>query len=296
MRASLIQIAVTDDEPVESRRRRAASLVARAARESGARLVVLPELWTVGAFAHRDFGSGAEPLRGPTYEAMAAAAADAGVWLHAGSVPERVPAGAEGSPAQGSRGGSLPEGSPADGGGGSGAGTLYNTSLVFSPEGELAAVYRKIHRFGFDKGEAVLMGAGSELVTVRLPETTMGVATCYDLRFPEMFRGLVDAGAELLVVPAGWPERRRSHWTLLARARAVENQCYVLACGSAGTHAGVPQAGHSIAVDPWGEVLAEAGAEEEILTVDLDPAEVPGARKRFPVLRDRVLGLAPPRR
>ena len=264
MRASLIQIAVEEGESVESRRVRMASLVRD---QAGADLVVLPELWTTGAFAYERFAEEAEPLEGPTYEAMAKAASDAGVWLHAGSIPERDPDG-----------------------------PLYNTSLVFSPSGELAAAYRKIHRFGFDKGEAVLMAAGSELTTVRLPDTILGLATCYDLRFPELFRGLVDAGAETLVLPAGWPERRRSHWTLLAQARAIENQSFVLACGTAGTHAGVPQAGHSIVVDPWGEVLAEAGAGEEILTVDFDPGKVAVTREQFPALKDRVLGLERPRR
>ena len=262
MRASLLQIDVNEGESVESRRRRVASLVRE---QTGADLVVLPELWTTGAFAYEVFAQEAEPLEGPTYEAMAKAASDAGVWLHAGSIPERDPDG-----------------------------PLYNTSLLFSPSGDLAAAYRKIHRFGFDKGEAVLMAAGRDLVTVRLPDTTLGVATCYDLRFPELFRSLVDAGAETLVVPAGWPERRRAHWTLLARARAVENQAFVLACGTAGSHAGVPQAGHSIVVDPWGEVLAEAGAGEEILTVDIDPAKVATTREQFPALKDRVLGLEPP--
>ena len=262
MRASLLQIDVNEGESVESRRRRVASLVRE---QAGADLVVLPELWTTGAFAYEVFAQEAEPLEGPTYEAMAKAASDAGVWLHAGSIPERDPDG-----------------------------PLYNTSLLFSPSGDLAAAYRKIHRFGFDKGEAVLMAAGRELVTVRLPDTTLGVATCYDLRFPELFRSLVDAGAEILVVPAGWPERRRAHWTLLAQARAVENQAFVLACGTAGTHAGVPQAGHSIVVDPWGEVLAEAGSGEEILSVDIDPAKVATTREQFPALKDRVLGLEPP--
>ncbi|MFJ3823059.1 carbon-nitrogen family hydrolase [Streptomyces nodosus] len=263
MRASLIQIRVDDHESVDSRRQRAASLVRD---QAGADLVVLPELWTTGAFAYEEFAREAEHLDGPTYRAMAKAAGDAGVWLHAGSIPERDPDG-----------------------------TLYNTSLLFSPSGELAAAYRKIHRFGFDKGEAVLMGAGTEPVTVSLPGTTLGVATCYDLRFPELFRALVDAGAETLVIPAGWPERRRSHWTLLARARAVENQAFVLACGTAGAHAGVPQAGHSIVVDPWGEVLAEAGAEEEVLTVEFDPSKVAAVREQFPALKDRVLGLERPR-
>ncbi|MBB4713857.1 carbon-nitrogen family hydrolase [Streptomyces luteogriseus] len=264
MRASVIQIAVNEDESVEARRRRVAAMVRE---QAGSDLVVLPELWTTGAFAYEAFGREAEPLEGPTYEAMAKAASDAGVWLHAGSVPERDPDG-----------------------------PLYNTSLVFSPSGDLAAAYRKIHRFGFDKGEAVLMGAGTELVTVRLPETTLGLSTCYDLRFPELFRGLVDAGAETLVVSAGWPERRRSHWTLLAQARAVENQAFVVACGTAGTHAGVPQAGHSIVVDPWGEVLARAGADEEVLTVEFDPGKVATTREQFPALKDRMLGLQPPRR
>ncbi|MFJ4704269.1 carbon-nitrogen family hydrolase [Streptomyces anulatus] len=262
MRASLIQIAVDPDESVEDRRARAASLVVA---QRGADLVVLPELWPVGAFAYTAFEAEAEPLEGPTHEVMAKAAAEAGTWLHAGSFVERA----------------------ADG-------TLYNTSLVFSPQGERTAVYRKIHRFGFDQGEAVMMGAGEELVTVALPDTTLGLATCYDLRFPEQFRGLVDAGAEALVVVAGWPERRRSHWTLLTQARAVENQSYVLAVGTAGTHGDIQQAGHSIVVDPWGEVLAQAGADEEVLTVELDADKVRATREQFPALKDRRLGLAPP--
>lgn len=259
MRASLIQIDVNPEESVNSRRERAASLV----REySNSDLVVLPELWPVGAFAFDSFADEAEPLEGPTYEVMAAAAREAGVWLHAGSIVERDPEG-----------------------------PVYNTSLVFSPAGELAATYRKIHRFGFDKGEAVLLGRGEELVTVPLPGlgTTLGLATCYDLRFPELFRRLTDAGAQLFVVPAGWPAKRRAHWSLLARARAVEDQTYVLACGTAGTHAGVEQAGYSVVVDPWGEVLSEAGPGEEILTVELDPAKVAKTRADFPVLCDRVL-------
>ncbi|MFI9580704.1 carbon-nitrogen family hydrolase [Streptomyces sp. NPDC052236] len=270
MRASLIQIAVDPDESVDSRRQRAAALV-RAQR--GADLVVLPELWPVGAFAYESFAEEAESPTGRTYEVMAKAASDAGVWLHAGSIVER----------------------DADS-------TLYNTSLVLSPTGDLVATYRKIHRFGFDKGEAVMMGAGDRLVTVPLPGTgespglTLGLATCYDLRFPELFRGLVDAGAQLFVISAGWPARRGEHWTLLARARAVENQAYVLACGTSGTHAGVEQAGHSIVVDPWGEVIAEAGPDEEVLSVELDPAKVPAVREQFPVLKDRLLGIATPSR
>ncbi|MEI5098832.1 carbon-nitrogen family hydrolase [Streptomyces sp. PmtG] len=276
MRASLLQIAVDDDESVNSRRQRVSSLIREVAEREGPDLVVLPELWTTGAFGYEAFATEAEPLQGPTFEMMAKAASDAGVWLHAGSIPERAPAA---------------------GGSAGGEGALYNTSLVFSPSGELAASYRKIHRFGFDQGEAVLMGAGGELVTVRAPEAVLGLATCYDLRFPELFRGLVDAGAEAFVVAAGWPARRRAHWSLFARARAVEDQAYVLACGTAGTHGGVEQAGASVVVDPWGEVLGEAsGTAEEVLTVDLDLAKVAETREQFPALKDRLLGVAKPRR
>jgi len=263
VRATLLQIDVDPAETVSDRRERVAAMI-RA--QSGADLVVLPELWPVGAFAADAFAAEAEPVEGgPTAELMAAAARDAGVWLHAGSIVERDPDG-----------------------------PLYNTSLLFAPDGELRAAYRKIHRFGFDQGEATLMAAGERAVTARLPQTVLGLATCYDLRFPELFRLLVDAGAQLLVIPAGWPARRRAHWRLLVQARAVESQAYVLACGTAGTNGGVEQAGHSMVVDPWGEILAEAGPGEEVLAVDLDPAKVAATRRDFPVLRDRVLGLPAP--
>lgn len=264
VRAALLQIDVDPGETAGARRERVADLV-RA--EHGADLVVLPELWPVGAFDFERFDAQAEPLAGPTAAAMGAAARDAGVWLHAGSIVERCPDGA-----------------------------LRNTSLLFGPDGRLHGTYRKIHRFGFDRGEAALMAAGREVVTAPLTGTglTAGLATCYDLRFPEQFRLLVDAGADLLVVPAGWPARRRSHWSLLARARAVESQAYVLACNTAGSHAGVEQAGYSVVVDPWGEVVAEAGAGEQVLRVDLDPDLVARTREEFPVLRDRVLGVPQP--
>ena len=269
VRASLIQMRVDSGESVNSRRERASSLVGS---QSGTDLVILPELWPLGAFAFDTFAEGAESATdGPTATAMSRAARRAGVWLHAGSIIER-PEG---------------EGQP---GGRPGSDVLYNTSLVFSPDGELVRTYRKIHRFGFDRGEATLLSAGGEPVTVPHPAATLGLATCYDMRFPELFRALVDAGSGVFVVPAGWPAKRADHWTLFARARAVENQVYVLACGTAGEHAGVPQAGLSVVVDPWGEVVAEsAGNEEEILTAELDLDQVGRVRDSFPVLKDRVL-------
>jgi predicted amidohydrolase len=264
VRASLLQIDVDLNESVDSRRARVADLV-RAQHASD--LVVLPELWPLGGFAYDEWSAGAETLDGPTAELMSAAAKSAGVWLHAGSIVERDPDG-----------------------------PIYNTSLLFSPSGELTHTYRKIHRFGFDSGEAAAMGPGTEISVADTEFGTLGLATCYDLRFPELFRTLLDAGTEIFVVPAAWPARRREHWTLLARARAVEEQAFVLACNTAGTHGGVEQAGHSLVVDPWGEVLAEAGTAEEVLTVEFDPGTVARTRADFPVLRDRLMGIAAPQR
>jgi predicted amidohydrolase len=118
----------------------------------------------------------------------------------------------------------------------------------------------------------------------------VGLSTCYDLRFPELYRRLVDEGAEVLLVPAAWPMARVAHWTLLGQARAVENQCVVLQCNTAGTHARHEMGGHSQVVDASGEVLAAAGAEEEVLSLDLDTSAIAVWRQAFPVLADRRLG------
>jgi predicted amidohydrolase len=117
----------------------------------------------------------------------------------------------------------------------------------------------------------------------------LGLATCYDLRFPEMFRALLDGGAEVVLMPAAWPAKRVHHWRLLTLARAVENQSYVVACNTAGTHAGVPMGGGSMVVDPWGDVLAEGGTGEEVLVADLDLELLRSTRESFPVLADRRL-------
>jgi len=257
----VLQISYGDDEGVEARRERVLAMVRE---RRGADLVVLPELWPHGGFSYRDWAERAEPVDGPTATAAAQAAADVGAVVHAGSIIER------------------------DGE------ALYNTSLLLGPDGSTLARYRKIHRFGFGAGEPLLLQPGSELVTAALDvpghdEVTVGLATCYDLRFPEMFRGLLDAGAEVVLVPAAWPAARVQHWTLLAQARAVEDQVVVVAANTAGTHAGTEMGGRSTVVGPTGEVLAEAGTEEEVLVVDLDPGEVAAVRQRFPVLADRRL-------
>lgn len=262
MRVSLIQLSVDSSDSADERRHRAASLVRG---RTGDDLVVLPELWAAGAWSYDHWGRDAEGVDGPTAEVMSAAAREAGAWLHAGSIVER-----------------------------DGDGTLYNTALLFDRAGDLRGSYRKIHRYGFDTGEATMMGGGRDIVTVPTDFGVIGLAICYDLRFPELFRGLLSAGAELIVVPAAWPAARLSHWQLLTRTRALEEQVFLLACDAVGTHGGMQQAGHSMVIDPWGTVLGEARTGEETATVDVDMAEVARIRSELPVLRDRVLTIEAP--
>jgi predicted amidohydrolase len=135
------------------------------------------------------------------------------------------------------------------------------------------------------------MDPGEDIVLVDLPGGVgqAGLSTCYDLRFPELYRRQLDAGATVFIVPAAWPAARVRHWTLLAHARAVEDQCVVIACNTAGTHAGTAMGGHSQVVSASGEALAMAGTTEEVLSVDIDLDAVTTWREQFPVLRDRRL-------
>jgi predicted amidohydrolase len=270
MRVAVLQVGYGDDEPMSERITRVADLV-RA--QAGHDLVVLPELWAPGGFSYREWDGRAQPVDGPIGAAMSDAARDAGVLLHAGSIVER----------------------PASGEVGPGGHGLWNTSLVYGPDGDLVATYRKIHRFGFGAGEPKLMDAGEDVVLVDLPVDDVGrthragLSTCYDLRFPELYRRQLDAGATAFIVPAAWPAARVRHWTLLAHARAIENQCVVIACNTAGTHAGTAMGGHSQVISATGEALAMAGADEEVLSVEVDLDAVMTWRQQFPVLQDRRL-------
>lgn len=248
---------MNDSESVADRIGRVVGLVDAAMR--GADFVVLPELWPAGAF---DLPLGiehSEPLDGPTMTKLADVAESNRTWLHAGSFVERS------------------------------GDDLYNTSVVFSPDGELKASYRKIHLFGFDSGEAALISAGDQLALVETPLGLTGLATCYDLRFPELFRMYSAAGAATVIVSAGWPLARLSAWELLIPARALENQCYVVGCSAAGTHAQVQLAGRSMISDPYGNLIAEGSTEEDTITADIEPVRVEEFRRAFPTGRDRKL-------
>lgn len=269
LRIHVLQVGYGDTETVEQRVNRVVQLVAE---QRGADVIVLPELWPHGGFAWREWAERAEGVDGPVMHALAGAARQAGAVVHAGSIVERSTI--ERGPRAGRRG-------------------LWNTSVVLSADGEVLATYRKIHRFGFGDGEPLVLEPGDEprTVTIERPGAAVraGLATCYDLRFPELFRQLLDAGAQLFLVPAAWPAARVEHWTLLGRARAIENQAFVVQCNTAGRHSGLQMGGCSQIVSPTGEVLARAGTQEQVLVAGIDLRDVEAYRQAFPVLPDRRL-------
>lgn len=276
MRVVVIQLAYTDSEPMGERIDRVASLVES---QKDADLVVLPELWSAGGFDYRAWSQRAQDVEGPVARALSEAAVNLGAFVHAGSIIDRP-----GEPGPQGRG-------------------LWNTSLVFDPDGDLVGTYRKIHRFGIGEGEPMLLEAGEDIVVLDLPlgadggseagdraaSVKVGLSTCYDLRFPELYRKQVDEGAEVFVIPAAWPSARVAAWRTLLQARAIENQAFVIACNTAGTHANTEMGGNSAVISPSGEVLAEAGRGERVLTLDLDLDDVARVRDGFPVLADRRL-------
>ena len=272
---AVIQVAYDDDETGAARIARVSELVrAVAAPEQGPApdLIVLPELWVATGFDYSKWEDAAEPIDGPFVGAMQALAAEVGVVLHAGSFVERLSEpGVEGR-------------------------TLANTSVLIDASGEVVATYRKVHRFGFGSGEPKLMEAGSEVVVLPLAvggqQIRLGLATCYDLRFPELFRRMLDAGAEAFVVSAAFTvPTGEAHWHLLLRTRAVENLCALVAAAQVGTHQNGRQTfGHSAVIDCWGRVLAELPAGEGLALADVDFARQARVRSEFPALEHRVLG------
>jgi predicted amidohydrolase len=269
MRAAAIQLNSTSDK---ARNLEAAEALVREAAADGAELVALPEKWNVlgdAAVLQQE----AEPLGGPTITAASSWARELGIHLLAGSIPERV----------------------------EGAGKLFNTSVLIGADGELHARYRKIHMFDVDVGgvsyrESESEAPGGEIVIAALgpalPGITLGMTVCYDLRFPELYRILAVRGATVLAVPSAFTfETGKDHWEVLVRARAIENQAFVIApnqVGEAPPH--YRSYGHSMLVDPWGKVLAGTAEGECFVAADLDLELVERVRATLPSLANRRPG------
>ncbi len=237
----------------------------RGAAESGAELVVLPEKFNViGTEQH--LRAGAEPLDGPTLRIMSGLAQELGVWLVAGSIVEGV----------------------------DGEQKLRNTSVAIGPDGEHHAVYRKIHMFDVELGGVVYRESdteapGDEIVIADVEGLPLGLTICYDLRFPELFRILAVRGARAVALPAAFTlHTGRDHWEVLVRARAIENQVFVIAAGQIGVHPpGHESYGRSMIVDPWGVTLAVAPDSECFVIADLDLTAQDRIREQLPSLAHR---------
>jgi predicted amidohydrolase len=224
----------------------------------GVDLYVLPELWNIGFLSFDRYLSEAEDKNGPTLGALRNLARETNAYLHTGSFVERD------------------------------QDLFYNSSYLLSPEGEILANYHKVHLFGFESKEPQILTPGDSLSVADTPFGKVGMATCYDLRFPEMFRKMVDLGAELFLVCSAWPYPRLEHWLMLNRVRALENQSFLVSANSVGRSRGGTYVGHSMIVDPWGVIMASGGDQEMVLTAKIDLEEAAKARARFPALADRV--------
>jgi deaminated glutathione amidase len=262
MRVAAVQLTSTADK---ARNLRAAEQFIAAAAADGARLVVLPEMFNVLGDPEV-LRQGAEPLDGPTAGWARGRARRHGVWLLAGSVMERV-AGQE---------------------------KVFNTSCLLDPEGQLRAVYRKIHLFdcdvpGASLRESATVMPGRETMTAEVDGVKVGLSICYDLRSPELFRILALGGARVILLASAFTERTgRDHWEVLVRARAIENQVFLIAADQAG--ASTPNLrwfGRSMIVDPWGVVLAQAPDREGYILADLDFAAQDAVRAQLPSLANR---------
>jgi len=266
MRAAAIQLNSTNDK---QRNMATADRLTRAAADDGAGLIVLPEKFNVLG-EHEDYVAGAEPLDGPTISWARATARELQVDLVAGSIVEKR----------------------------EGREKLGNTSVHVGPDGELKAVYRKIHMFdvvvgGIEYRESATEDPGDEIVLSEAADgVPLGMTVCYDLRFPELFRILAIRGARVVTLPAAFTKvTGRAHWEILVRARAIENQAFVVAADQIGTHPPDKESfGGSLIVDPWGEVLARAPDEECFIAANLDFARQDEVRDQLPSLANRVAG------
>ena len=257
-RVALFQIDVGDGESSQTRFERV--LEAIADQKGKCDIAILPELWLDGAFNIERAKNNAQSITGDFVTAISLAAKQAGIWLHAGSFAEKD------------------------------KNEIFNTSILINSHGLIEQVYRKIHLFGFDEYEAREFTAGSKvIVAANSPLGTVGLSTCYDLRFPGLFRASVDQDVQTFLITSGWPEARIAHWRILLQARAIENQCWVVACNEVGINGDVILGGNSMVVSPLGDIVLEAGTQEGIFYADIDLSLVEETRSSFPVLRDRVL-------
>jgi len=257
-----------------------AQVLMRQAADEGAELVVLPEYFCLLGMQDTDKLAIQEvPGDGPIQTFLAESARALGLWIVGGTLPLSAVSNTSSET----------------------TGRVYNSTLVYSPQGACVARYDKIHLFRFDNGrerydESRVLRSGTQPVTFELPSRDghrwrLGLSVCYDLRFPELYRSYAQAGADLLLVPSAFTHTTgQAHWEVLLRSRAVENLAYVLAAAQGGLHDnGRRTWGHSMLVDPWGQVMAEQAEGEAVVMAELRPELLQQCRLQLPALEHRVL-------
>ena len=255
MLVTCIQLAMSD-QPKEKNVEHALSLIDHAPPSD---LILLPEIWPCGFFSFDRYQRDSEAINGPIVTQFKSAARKRKCHIFMGSMVEND------------------------------NGHLYNTSILLNPSGEIKARYRKIHLFGYQSEEATLLKPGTDVVVAETPWGKSGLSTCYDLRFPELYRLMVDKGAAFFLVASAWPHVRLAAWKLFNRCRAHENLAFLISCNCAGANRGKKYAGNSMIVDPLGQVVAEGSEEEDYVTAEIDPGQVNAIRQEFPALQDRRL-------
>ena len=225
---------------------------------SGSDLILLPEIWPTGYFSFDRYAADSEPIDGPTVQAIQKKTAELKTHVFMGSFVEK----------DGNR--------------------LYNTSLLLDVKGKAIARYRKIHLFGYQSDESKLLSRGEQIAVVDTPWGKTGLSTCYDLRFPEFYRKMMEQGARSFLVTSAWPYPRLEAWILFNQARAHENLAYLFSCNCAGINRGKQFAGHSMIVDPLGIAVASGGDGECLVSADVEMELVDQVRKDFSALNDRV--------
>ncbi|TGB02048.1 carbon-nitrogen family hydrolase [Halobacillus salinus] len=253
---AVIQMDIAFGDPEENRKQ-ARKKIEKAAAE-GSQIIVLPELWTTGYDLSR-FETIAETLDGPTHDLLRDLAAYHQVTI-LGSIAER-----DGS-------------------------QFYNTLVTYDETGARVSSYRKAHLFRLMNEEKYLH-SGNEKGNFQIADVPFAGVICYDIRFPEWMRTHMLDGSRALFVVAEWPKPRIDHWRNLLVSRAIENQCFVIACNRVGKDPDNTFGGHSLVIDPWGKVVAEAGSHEEILHASVDFSDVDAIRKQIPIFQDRRPGL-----
>jgi omega-amidase len=255
LRVCLLQMDVKIGEP-EHNFSRAEEMLERAVQgDSKPDLIILPEMWNTG-YALDQIGQLSDPNGEKTREMFSEFCGKHGVNVIAGSVSEKKEDG------------------------------IYNTLFVFNRKGELVADYSKMHLFRLMDEEKHL-AAGNTIGRFNLDGIEAGAMICYDIRFPELARTIALDGAKILFVPAEWPIPRLHHWRTLLMARAIENQMFVVACNRMGKSGSTEFFGHSMVIDPWGEILVEGGEEEGILCADIRLEDADKVRRTIPVFEDR---------